>query len=35
MRENTYKIIRKPGRKKCCGRSRKNDVKIGNVEVGY
>jgi hypothetical protein len=35
VRENTHKIERKRGRKKPCGRSRKDDTKIGNTEVGY
>lgn len=35
MRENTDKIVRKPGRKKPCGRSREDIIKIGNTEVGY
>jgi hypothetical protein len=35
VRENTHKIERKPVRKKPCGRSRKDDIKIGNMEVGY
>jgi len=35
VREKTHKIERKPGRKKPCGRSRKDDIKISNTEVGY